>query len=91
MDDKIFNLLEQMQANMMNQFEKVHGELKDLREGQTKIQMDIEANVKPNIKLCLDELVSVKEKLAEHDLRFDTIDAKIESHDVEISVIKRVK
>jgi hypothetical protein len=41
--------------------------------------------------MCLEEIAGVKEKLIEHDKRFDSIETKIEKHDVEINVIKRVK
>lgn len=91
MDDKVFNLLEKMYSEMNDKFDKVHDELKSLKDGQTKISMAIEHDIKPSIKMLYDEVVSVKEKLVEHDMRFDKIESKIESQDVEISVIKRVK
>lgn len=95
MDDKVFNLLEKMYSDLT---EKIDGLTNEMREGFkevntriTKLESTIENDIKPKINLCLEELVSVKEKLTEHDTRFDTLGAKIETHDVEISVIKRVK
>jgi peptidoglycan hydrolase CwlO-like protein len=83
MDDKVFNLLEKMYSEF-TEFKQ------DITSKVTKIEMTLETDVKPNIKMCLDELVSVKEKQTEHDSRFDSIESKIEKQDVEISVIKRV-
>jgi predicted nuclease with TOPRIM domain len=47
----------------------------------TKIEMCLEHDIKPKMQLCLDELVTVKEKLQEHDERFDRMDERLSKMD----------
>jgi hypothetical protein len=91
MDDKVFNLLEKMYGDFMDKFDKVNDELKSLKDGQTKISMAIENDIKPNIKLSLQGYHDTNEKLTSIESKIDKLEAKIERHDVEINVIKRVK
>jgi hypothetical protein len=91
MEDKIFGLIEKMYSEMQNGFQQVNINVSKLQNDVLKIQMELENNIKPTQKLILEELVTVKEKLEEHDIRFDTIESKIESQDVEIKVLKRAK
>lgn len=83
-EDKVFNLLTQMYSEFTEFRQDVGTRL-------TKIESNMENDIKPNIKMCLDEILTIKEKQTEHDQRFDTLESKIEKHDVEISVIKRAK
>ncbi len=95
MDDKVFNLLEKMYSDLTGKIDGLSNEMqegfKKVESRLTKVENTLENEIKPKISLCLEELVNVKEKLTEHDSRFDGIDSKIERHDVEINVIKRVK
>jgi lipid II:glycine glycyltransferase (peptidoglycan interpeptide bridge formation enzyme) len=104
-NDKIYDLL----TKMYSEFSEFKKEMLDFKQDMTgfkqdttsrlgKIEISLEHDIKPKIKLCLDELVTVKEKLQEHDLRFDKIDerfdridAKLAIHDAEIITFKRVK
>lgn len=91
MDDKVFNLLEKMYSEFTEFKQETKESFKKVDDRLTKIESSIENDINPKINMCLDEIVYVKEKLTEHDTRFDNIDSKIERHDVEINVIKRVK
>lgn len=91
MDDKVFNLLEKMYAEMNERFDGVGKEIKELRQGQIKIESILENEVKPDIKLALQGYHDTNEKLTAIEQKLEAIESKIETHDVEISVIKRVK
>lgn len=84
MDDKSFELLTQM-----------YSELKEFRKEAsnrlTKIETIIENDIKPDIKACLEgyQMVYEMQKLQEKQL--ESIDRKLEKHDVEIRVIKGAK
>lgn len=98
MEDKVFNLLEKMYSDLTgkidglnNEMKEVKSEVKEVKTQVTKIENTIENELRPKINLCLEELVNVKEKLTEHDTRFDIIEKKIDSQDIEINVLKRVK
>jgi hypothetical protein len=51
----------------------------------------IESEHGKKLDILFEEVVNVKEKLIEHDSRFDNIESKIEFQDFEIKVLKRVK
>lgn len=91
MEDKLFELMEKMYSEMQNGFKKVDDRFNIIENRIGKIEIAVENDIKPKISICLEELVSVKEKQIEHDKRFDIIESKLEQHDVEISVIKRIK
>lgn len=76
-EDKIFNLLE-----------KVYVDLQDTKNEVSKIGMVIENEIRPNLKVLFETQTQILTKLEEHDKRFDSIDKKLERHDVEIRVIK---
>lgn len=76
-EDKIFNLLE-----------KVYVELQDTKNEVSKIGTTIENGIRPNLKVLFETQTQILSKLEEHDKRFDSIDKKLERHDVEIRVIK---
>ena len=78
MDDKVFNLLEKMYSEINDKFDKVDKRFDSIDSRLTKLESTLENEVKPSIKMCLNELVSVKEKQTEHDQRFDKIESKIE-------------
>jgi hypothetical protein len=83
-NDKIYDLL----TKMYSEFTEFKN---DTTSRLGKIEISLEHDIKPKIKLCLDELVTVKEKLQEHDLRFDKIDEKLIVYDAEILTFERVK
>lgn len=98
MENKVFELLEKLYVEMQNGFtkvndriEKVETEVKQNSKDIQKMQLTIENEIKPDLKMCISEIASIKEKQQEHDARFDAIEQKIESQDVEIKVLKRVK
>ena len=57
----------------------------------TKVELIIENEIKPNIKGLYETQSQILDKLEEHDKRFDSIETKLEKHDVEIRVIKAAK
>ena len=59
-----------------------------MKDGQRKIEITIENDIKPEIKVLFEGYKQVYEKLQEHDKRFDSIDEKLEKHDVKIQVIQ---
>ena len=98
MDDKLFELMSKMYSELTikidglgNELKEVKNEVKQNSKDIQKIQIKIENSVEPKIQLALEKLDSVNVKLTEHDARFDAIESKIESQDVEIKVLKRVK
>lgn len=95
MDDAIFKLLEQMQANIMNKFDEVNQrfdgvekEIKDLKEEQSKIRMVLENETNPDIKLSLQGYHDTNEKLTTIEGKLDTLSDKVDRHDIKIQVIE---
>jgi len=90
-EDKIYNLLEKVYIDLQDTKEKVSTiDLKvskiDLK--VSKIDLTIENEIKPDIKLLFETQTQILTKLEEHDKKFDSIEKKLEKHDVEIRVIK---
>lgn len=91
MDDKVFNLLEKMYADLSGKIDNVNQEVQGLKNQVSKLEFVIENEIKPDIKASLEGYSQVYRKLEEHDKKLDSIESKIEAHDVEINVIKRIK
>ena len=99
MDDKIFNLLEKMYADLKQDINGVKqdvlgvkGEVSVLREEVAvvrKSQVHVETVLTPKAEAALDGYRQVYEKLLEHDLRFDTLEARLDTHDTQIGVLKK--
>lgn len=66
-------------------------DVKDLQQGQIKIQSTIENDVSLKISGLFDGHAQNTEAIKGLSSKMDEISSKIETHDVEISVIKRVK
>lgn len=88
MDEKIFNLLEQMQANIMDKFDKVDTRFDEMGKRLTKIEATLETDIKPNIKLALQGFVDTNEKLTSIDQKIDNLSDKVDRHDIKIQVIE---
>lgn len=95
MEDKVFNLLEKMYADLTEKIDSgnrnLNEKIDEVKNDVKKIYFKIEHEIEPKLNMCLEEISGIKEKLTEHDLRFDAIEAKLEIHDNEINVLKRVK
>lgn len=86
-DDKIYNLLEKVYIEVQDTKNRVT----NIEQKLTKVELIIENEIRPDIKGLYDTQSQVLTKLEEHDKRFDSIEAKLEKHDVEIRVIKAAK
>lgn len=93
-DDKIYNLLEKVYIEVQDTKQKVNGieqRVTGIEKKLTKVELIIENEIKPDIKGLYETQTQIIDKLEEHDKRFDSIEAKLEKHDVEIRVIKAAK
>lgn len=90
-DRELLEFIAAQVGNLTGEVGSIKTDLQEVKTEVKKIQLDIENTVKPTLKIITEELINVKEKLQEHDERFDAIESKIESQDVEIKVLKRVK
>lgn len=86
-EDKIYNLLEKVYIEVQDTKNRVT----NIEQKLTKVELIIENEIRPDIKGLYDTQSQVLAKLEEHDKRFDSIEAKLEKHDVEIRVIKAAK
>ncbi len=89
MEEKMFELIEKMYAEMNEQFKNVNKKL-DEKANKKDIAV-IENTVLPKTQIALEGYQAVFEKLQEHDKRFDELSEKIEKQDLEIKVVKAVK
>lgn len=93
-EDKIYNLLEKVYLELQDtkkDVSKLDKGLSKIDKEVSKIRIAIENEIKPDIKSLFETQSQIIEKLEEHDKRFDSIEAKLEKHDVEIRVIKAAK
>lgn len=85
MNDKIFNLLEKMYADLSNKFDTIQNDLKEFKKETTdqlaKIETAIESEIKPNIKVCLEGYQAVYEKQKDQNKWLESIDNKLEKQD----------
>ena len=101
MEEKIFDLLTEMYAEMRKgfkdidmRFEKAESDINELKNDVLRI----ENTMINNDKALFDGYRQIYEKQQEHDKRFDTVERKIDDmnliikkHDVEIRIIKEAK
>lgn len=95
MEDKTFELLSQMYSeftgkfnNLESRFDNLEGKFDKLENRQTKVELVIENDIKPTLQALLEGYHMVYEKQQEHDSRFDSIESKLERHDMEIKLVK---
>lgn len=86
MDDKLFELMTKMYSEMQQGFDKVHKELKEVRNDMVKIEDKLETNS----KTLFDGYKQNYEKLTNVEKKLEDISSKVEKQDVEIRVIKNV-
>ena len=99
MANKIFNLLEKMYAGLKQDINGVKQQVTSINERVSTIEKRvtsidntvtrIENEHDRKIDLALDGYRQVYEKLLEHDLRFDTLEARLDTHDTQIGVLKK--
>jgi peptidoglycan hydrolase CwlO-like protein len=90
MDEKTFEYLEKILTEVQGVKQEIH----NVKNQVTKIENQvtkIEVDHGNKLDALLDGYKQTYEKLEEHDKRFNEIEQKIESQDVEIKVLKRVK
>lgn len=74
--------------NLENKFTNLETGQHTLQNSQRKIEAMIENDIKNNIDALYDGYMQVYEKLETLDTKVDTINQKLDMHDVEIRVIK---
>lgn len=57
MEDKVFNLLEKMYADLMEKIDGVNNEVKKNSEDIRKTNILIENDIKPNVDMCIEEII----------------------------------
>ncbi len=90
MDEKAFELLTKMYSEM----QEMKSEIKEMKQDISNINhtvVRIENSHGKRLEALFEGYQAVYEKQQEHDKRFDTIESKLEKHDLEIKVIKAVK
>jgi len=89
MDDKAFELLTKLYSEFTDFRKEVNTKLDNKSDKSDIARLEYEHGEK--LESVLDGYKQVYEKQKEHDKRFDTLEQKIDKHDIEISVIKRDK
>lgn len=84
---KRFDVMDKKFDVMDKRFDKLESEVTKIGNQVTVI----ESEHGKKLDILFEEVISIKEKLVEHDARFDSIEAKIETQDFEIKVLKRAK
>jgi tetrahydromethanopterin S-methyltransferase subunit G len=88
MDDKVFNLLEKMYAEMNEKFDQVNQRFDKVDSRLTKIESTMENDIIPDIKLALQGYHDTNEKLTTIDEKIDNLADKVDRHDIKIQVIE---
>jgi len=89
--DKVFDLIEKMYIEVQETkkgVKETKEDVKEIKKRVTKIEISLENEIRPNIKTLFDQNIEIMNKQNEHDKRFDTIEEKLDKHDIEIKVIK---
>ena len=99
MKDETFELLTKMYAEFSSfrksadeRFSEISGKVNSLSEEVAvirKSQVHVEAVLTPKVEAALDGYKQVYEKLLEHDKRFDTLEARLDTHDTQIGTLKK--
>lgn len=93
MEEKVFDLLEKMYADLSGKIDGMSKEMQELK-GNMAAKQDIvrlENRMDTKHKALFDVYKQTYEKLTALEIKFDEIDKKVEKQDVEIRVIKGVK
>lgn len=86
MEDKIFEFMEKMYSEINGQLKEINRKL-DLKADKTDI-VRLENDLKPKTELALEGYHDVSEKLTRIEDKLDNLAAKVESQDVQITVLK---
>jgi DNA repair ATPase RecN len=96
--NKIYDLIEKTYIELQDTKKELSdtktelkSEIKDVGRRLTKVEIILENDIKPKIDTLFETQAQILEKLGEHDKRFDILESKIDSHDVEIRVLRGVK
>ncbi len=81
MEDKTFELLTKMYSEFSSRFENVENEIK-------KVQIKLEHNVEPQIKVLFEDRDSIHKKLDSIEQKIDVLTNRVDKQDIQISVIK---
>lgn len=91
MEDKTFELLTKMYTEFSERFDRVDNRLDKVEKRLGKLDLTIENDIRPDIKATLDGYHDMSERLTRIEDKIGDQSAKIENHDVEITVLKAVK
>lgn len=96
MEDKTFELLEKMYSEFLGfrkdankRFDELESKIENNHQNIVKIQTNLEQAIQPKVQLALEKLDMVNSKLEEYDERLGSLEDKVDTHNVELSVLKR--
>lgn len=84
MEDKSFELLTKMYDDFSQKFDEVKTDIQKISNQVVKLENDL----KPKVELSLEGYQSVSEKLTTLEGKIDNLTSKVESQDVQITVLK---
>ena len=88
MEDKTFELIEKMYNEFNQRFDKVESGIQKVGNQIAKLELVVENEIKPDIKLALEGYHDVREILTRVEGKLDDLAEKVEYHDVEIAALK---
>jgi predicted phage-related endonuclease len=95
MEDKTFELLTKMYSEFTDfrketstRLDGVEGSIKALEQGQKRIEVTLENDIKPKINALFDGYQQTYETLQDHGKKLDNITAKVDTQEIEIKVLK---
>lgn len=91
MGDKInelYDLVEKAYIELQDAKNDLTERLHKVEQGQKRLEIAIENDIKTDIKALYDGYQRTYEKLEEHDRRFDSLGIKLERHDTEIRIAR---
>ncbi len=84
MEDKSFEFLTKMYDDFSQKFDEVKTDIQKISNQVVKLENDL----KPKVELSLEGYQSVSEKLTTLEGKIDNLTSKVESQDVQITVLK---
>lgn len=87
MEEKTFDLLTKMYSEFSRKFEEVKSDVQKVSNQVVKLENDL----KPKVEVALEGYQAVSEKLATLEDKIDNLTLKVESQDVQITVLKGSK
>lgn len=87
MEDKSFELLTKMYSEFSQKFEEVKSDIQKISNQVVKLENDL----KPKAEIALEGYQAVTEKLTILENKIDNLTSKVESQDVQITVLKGSK